>query len=189
MKFLLWRWIYTDWNTIFKFTTYRNWYKYDKVFDEVENIERIQNWNDYYRWETIEPSECFLADVDKCDNINRPCEWAFYNDTNPKVTVDPLVCTEDAELTIPVKYNDFCVCYDSRWYALSPFYNAYLYPSTKPADLHEITIYSNGYDRIMFMGMIAEITVEDLNWAIEGENVLWWCCNIEKKTCPVDWCE
>lgn len=188
MKFLLWRGIYTDGNTIIKITTYRNWYKYDKVFDTVEGVEWIDNWNNYFRGEEVSPSDCFIEDIDKCDNINRPCEWAYYNDTDPKEFEDDLICTNDIEIKQEIKVNDFCVCYDSRAYALSPFYNVYLYPLTKPADLHEITIYSNGYDKISFMWMIAEFTTEPIDWAMEWENVMGLECQKDTKTCPVDWC-
>ena len=198
LKFLLWVGVYTDWNTIVKLDTYRDWYKFEKVFDTVEWVEWIDNRNNYFKWEEVLPSECFLADLDKCDNVVRECAGAVYNDTwigsdiDPESNIllmeDPLICTEDLHISYPKKINDFCICYDSRWYALSPTYNVYLHPHSKPADLFKITIYSNWYDRISFMGMIVEFISEDLNSSRVWVNVIWLKCNDDLHSCPADWC-
>ena len=198
IKFLLGSGIYTDWNTKIKIDTYRDWYKYEKLYDTVEWVEWVDNWNDYYKWETITPSECFVDDMEECDNIERDCEWAIYNDQDIQPHDDPFIYLYDnwTNFDYPIdevrwdlpKIPDYCVCYDSRAYALSPFYNLYLFPKTKPADLYKITLYSEGYDRINFMWMVAEFMVEEIDQAMDWVNIIWWDCNTETKKCPVDWC-
>lgn len=190
LKLLLWAGIYTDWSTIVKVDTYRNWYKFEKIFDTVEWVEWIDNWNDYFKWEEVIPSDCFIQDLDDCDNINRPCEGSRYNDTNRiyEEAPDKLACLWGLEIQKEIQINDYCVCYDSRSYALSPFYNVFLYPLSKPADLFKITLYSNGWDKLSFMGMVAEIITEDISNAVESENVIGLTCSLDTKTCPTDWC-
>lgn len=173
MKTLLWPWKYTD-ETYINIDSYVGWYKFTKKIEWFDS-NWIDNINKYYEWdyENIEVSECFSEMLSKCDNMSHTCDGSKAN-TDVRESLRSPICHRDwYEQDInyePHRFDDYAICYDEKWYMLSPINHIYINPQMKyPAILNTIHIVSDNYDRINFGWAIVEyeaypITYKEKAW-------------------------
>lgn len=180
-KVLLGKWQYTDDNTFFLVETYRNGYKLEKQYVWIEGNEWIDNWNKYFSWDVVPATSCMLDDLEECSYISRKCDWSSWTDELSEIGEETWCwCPPD-----PIDADDYCVCIDSRAYALQPFYNMFLdMRDNKRGDLHKITIHSQGLDTLYFWGMVVSydsLEIDEKDW--EWFDFLWTQCCENKSIC------
>lgn len=160
MKMLLWVGKYTD-NTYIEIESFTAWYRFHKQLQWF-NSEWIDNINKYYDgdYSSINISPCFLDRLSKADNMNNKCVDSHAN-TDVREELHTPVChwtwTEQEIHYDPKRFDDYAICYDDKWYQLSPINHIYVNPQLKyPAVLYTVHIVSDNYDRLNFWWAIVE---------------------------------
>jgi hypothetical protein len=178
LKVILWRWIYTNNNTNIVIDQYSWWYKAQYAVSNVESIEWIRNNNAIIAWDvsSIDPNVCVIDNLNDYSTITRQCEGSF-DSIQDTVTLD-CQCWPD-----PMKKDDYMICVDDKWYALSETYTVKipLNDVLLESDMYRVRIFSNQWDRMTFWGMIMELEQQPIDqWDPDGWDILVndWCCGI-----------
>lgn len=159
MKLLLGAWIYTD-NTYIEIDSYMSWYKFTKKIPFKGN-EWFDNWKKYFNWDydDIVVSPCFKDQLNKNDNMDNPYSGSRNNTDIKEKLVSP-VCDYYSEYDIrydPKRLDDYAICYDDKWYELSPMKHITVNPWLKfDSIMHTVRIVSNNYDMLNFGWAIVE---------------------------------
>jgi len=171
--FLLWQWQYSE-DTYIQVDKY-NQYRFSRTYPIDTSNEVIQNWNDAMSWIRIEPSECFLNQLSDCDNVKNPCVWSNDNYTIEKESC--WVCTEKR------LYDDYCICYDDNWYALSPVHKfEQSFDDDSVADFWRVSFISWWLDIARF-GWMLLFTDSEETFDVEVDPFTVDCC-LSVPSCP-----
>lgn len=157
-KVVLGRGIYTNENTQFTVTMYRNGNKFSYVVDDIENIERIDTNNKIAQDASIAPSECLVQDMWDCFVFDRPCIWSPFSlqDTAPS---SQCWCLDEQ-----VSYDDYCNCIDDKWYFLSEVYPLYVpLRDIRESDLYRVELRSGWGDQLSFWGFMLWVEQRDID--------------------------
>lgn len=83
--------------------------------------------------------------------------------------------------------DDYITCVDDKWYALSEIFTLHipLADTTRESELFRIRIYSKGWDKLVFGGMILELEQQPLekNNPDDWDILIWDSCD------KVEYCE
>lgn len=172
-KTMLWPSILTNDNTSLTYTQYRNWYKSKYILNEFENIKWVSDWNKVFAWEVIEPDECIIDDLLDCQNIDNECKYWMLD------TRWPDRCNCEWEI---MPQDDYCVCYNNKWYFLSNVYPVESKRESKRCDLIEIEWRSSMWDRMNFNGFVSRVSIGQITDDIYDDNTL------ENEDCCVKKC-
>lgn len=160
MKSLLWMWKYTD-NTYIEIESFTAWYRFHKRINWF-NSDWIDNINEYYdgSYSNINIAPCFTDRLSSSDNMNNKCNGSHAN-TDVREELHTPVChwtsTEQLIHYEPKRFDDYAICYNDKWYQLSPIQHIYINPQIKyPAILYTVHIVSDNYDRLNFGWVIVE---------------------------------
>ena len=160
---LLWMWKYDGSNTQIKITEYRNWFWYDYVIDSLEWNTWLYNVWAAYEWESIEVSDCVLADIrDNSKALRTTCpEWhKIQNSIAQEIWCD---------YEHPYQLTDHNVCINDEVYKMAPtmplsitlwdqeHFNSEIY----------VELVSNSDDVINFWWFLAELMVAPIGYK-------WW---------------
>ena len=160
---LLWMWKYDGSNTQIKITEYRNWFWYDYVIDSLEWNTWLYNVWAAYEWESIEVSDCVLADIrDNSKALRTTCpEWHKIQNSIAQV----IWCDYEH----PYQLTDHNVCINDEVYKMAPtmplsitlwdqeHFNSEIY----------VELVSNSDDVINFWWFLAELMVAPIGYK-------WW---------------
>lgn len=163
---LLWQGKYTE-DTRIEVDRYRE-YKASRYYAIDTENETIDNWNRWWDWERIEPSECFLDQLSDCDNIKNPCIWSAKN-----FEVDVESCWWCQERRI---YEDYCVCYDDNQYQVSKVHKFNMRFDDWFADYWRVTFVSWWYDVANFGWMIIK-TYSEADFDVDVDEFTADCCS------------
>lgn len=167
MKLLLGAWVYTS-NSYIEVDSHMTWYKFTKKIPFTEN-EWFNNWIEYFDWnyDDIEVSECFSETLSKNDNTESPYEGSP-NNTDIKEELESPVCDQWQDYEIryePKRLDDYAICYDDKWYKLSPLKHIYVNPALKYSSLlYTVKIVSDWYDRLNFGWAVVEYESYPINY-------------------------
>lgn len=168
IKLLLGAWIYTE-NSYIEIDSYMSWYRFTKKIPFTEN-EWFNNWIEYFDWEynNIEVSECFGETLSTHDNMASPYEGSS-NNTDVREELKSPIC-EDSTSPYEIKYDskrldDYAICYDDKWYRLSPIEHMYVNPWLKyHSILYTVKIVSDWYDRMNLWWAVVEYESYPINY-------------------------
>lgn len=174
--FLLWLWRYSE-DTYIQVDKYNN-YKYSRRYDIDTNNEAIDNRNGIINWDVIEPSDCFIGWLSKCDNVKNPYKWSQRN-----YNIEDEWCWTCDERIV---FDEYCVKYDDNWYAVSPVHKFQLTFDEDKADYWRVSFVSWWNDIALFWWMLIN-TKSDNAFTVDVDNFTSWCCS-PGKSCPANSC-
>jgi hypothetical protein len=167
MKLLLGAWVYTN-NSYIEISSHMNWYKFTKKIPFVEN-EWFNNRIEYFNgdYDNIAISDCFADQLSSNDNMESPYEWSR-NNTDIKEGLESPVCNswDDYEIRYDSKrLDDYAICYDDKWYVLSPLEHITINPGLKfNSILYTVKVVSDWYDRLNFWWAVVEYESYPINY-------------------------
>lgn len=148
-KLLLWRWIYTS-STVLSVDCKSWWYTSQYNVSTFEDIEWVKQWNDVARWNEPTVKQCSIDAMSDHTYAKRECKWSRAKLWAVETTC--WWCTDD------IVHDDYQVCIDDVWYALSEIRSVYVpLEDLVESDLIRIRLISWEWDILVFWWMLVEI--------------------------------
>lgn len=179
--FLLWMWKYRKETTYIQVDKYDE-YKYSRAYWIDDNHSVIKNWDDAMDDNVIEPSECFINSLWKCDNIKNE-----YTGSHKNYKVKKTLCWWIEERRV---FEDYCIKYDDNAYALSPIHKFQINFDENYADYWRVSFicwWDDSWNDIAYFGWMILQTDTDNDFFVDVDPFTTECCE-KIKYCPKNWC-